>query len=97
MVCLGLARNSVIFHRVKFWYEIAKEVLSNLLIIHNLRRLGYGPNTKVCTKKIHLVKSFAYSSSFQNEFYNDPFFGFLPEFIKQHTGRYAAAYDFSEA
>ena len=85
VVCLGLARNSVIFHRVKFWYEIAKEVLSTLLIIHNLRRLGYGPNKKVCTKKIHLVKSFAYSSSFQNEFYNDPFFGFLPEFIKQHT------------
>ena len=86
VVCLGLTRSSVIFHRLKFWFKIAKEVLSALLTILSLRRLGYGRNTTVCTKKIHLIKSFAYSSSFQNEFYNDPFFGFLPEFLKEQLG-----------
>ena len=80
-VYIGSTRNLVLFHCWKFWLKIAKEAISIMIKIRNVRRLGYGRNLIDRKKKIILITSFAYSKSIQNDVYSDPFFGCLPEFL----------------
>jgi hypothetical protein len=66
-----------------FWRNFLAEVIFSFFSIWKARRV-FGKNHNINTKKpIYLIKSFTYLKNFKKNGYDDPFFGQLPNYLKE--------------
>jgi len=67
-----------------YWKSFFAEVVFSYLSIRNAKR-AFGKSHTISPKSsVYLIRSFAYLRSFEENIFNDPFFGKLPSFLNEN-------------
>ena len=68
-----------------FWKNFFAEVVFSLLSIWKAKRAFGKPHIINSKTPVYLIKSFTYLRNFNDKLYKDPFFGRLPEYLKENS------------